>query len=157
MSVALQTTAAFTPALVAQVTPSSIVPAPFLALLWIATGLLVVAMLINQGVPAWRVLMGSAPAAPDDSPEGGYRTRHDCIGIHKSLNEHRERISQQLIEADKAVRAELKADISGLHRRIDNVQAQVAANGEKVIAAVSELSGQVKQMNLSTGHDHATR
>ena len=157
MSLALQTTAAFTPALVAQVTPPSSVPSFFLTLLWIATGLLVVAMLINQGVPAWQRLMGRAAASPTDDPEGGYRTRKDCIGIHKSLNEHRERISQQLMDADKQVRAELKADISGLHRRIDNVQAQVAANGEKVIAAVSELSGQVKQMNLSTERNHESR
>lgn len=151
MSLALQTTAAFTPALVAQVTPSSLVPAPFLTLLWIATALLVVAMLINQGVPAWQRLMGRFST---DAPEGGYRTRHDCIGIHKSLNEHRQQITQQLMDADKQVRAELKTDIAGLHRRIDNVQAQVAATGEKMIAAVSQLSGQVQQMNLSNGnHD----
>jgi hypothetical protein len=155
------------PVMLAQISMPVSTPAVVQIFFWIALAVLVSAALINQVGPAWdRITSGfqrrqtppaSIPRAlgSEDERTFGARMRQDCIAIHKALGEDRERTLEALRTADEGVRKEIKDDIVGIHRRIDNVQAQMQAVGERMVSSVAELAGQIKQMNLQR-HGHGS-
>lgn len=85
------------------------------------------AVMFNQVAQAWKTMTGKFSKMSE--PEGGYRTRHDCIEIHKALHADRVKVQDGLAQADTALRLELREDIKGIHRRIDDVLTAVANIG----------------------------
>jgi Sec-independent protein translocase protein TatA len=153
-------------------TPSNMVDlAPFFmhpvnALIVVLIALVLGAKLINELGPAWDRLFrgfkrnaGEAPAQPLAAGAVALQTVHTCSAIHKDLNAQREEAFNLLRQVDEKNREEIRADIVGIHRRIDGVQAQITAMGERyteqltelgrtLTGQVSELSGQILQMNI---------
>ena len=86
---------------------------------WWLLGLAAAALIFNQVADAWGKLTGRF--SRDASPEGGFRSRKDCIEIHQQLNQNREKVQDSLMNADTELRKEIREDITGVHKRLDAV------------------------------------
>ena len=113
-------------------------------ILWWILGLAGCAVAFNQVSQAWRRVTGGFETRAAGTE---HRKRADCIEIHKTVTSSLKDIARDSAESDDRLRREIKTDIDGVHRRIDDVQKAVSKQGQDVMRAIGEVSGQIKRMN----------
>jgi hypothetical protein len=100
-----------------------------LAIWWIL-GAAGAAVILNNILDAWRKITGNFKERESAGPE--YVQKSDCKDVHKTMTDQWEEAEQRHTTRTESLRQEIKSDIKGVHKRID-----------EILSAVSELKGKI--------------
>jgi len=111
--------------------------------LWIV-GLVGAAIAFNQLVQGWNNLTRNSASVSGASEA---RKRSDCIEIHKVANTRMKDIEGSIDDSKTSLRLEIKKDIDGVHRRIDDLHQVFTTQSSALNSSLGEIRGELKRMN----------
>lgn len=100
------------------------------AAVWWLVGLAAVAFAFNQIVVAWRSMTQRFAERDGSGPR--YQTAARCDELHRKIEAGMATVDERHSHRTDALRREIKADVEGVHSRINDVLRAVSTLGGKI-------------------------